>query len=149
MCGRIVFAEAPQYQVVVCVVLRVPDRYVLEQTTVFAQDAVSLGVHRPAAPVHGPCTAILQLRRVPWEEVAGHVLQYLLLQGCCNPLVPLPLLCCSMGGVEIAYHHQRGPPRPLGNDRNDALYGQGVVWGQVAPHNIPPPVQQAGMPITP
>ena len=89
MCGRLVSAEAHQYQVVVRVVSHVPNHNVLEQTTLFAQDAVSLGVHHPAAPVHGLCTAILQLRHVPWEEMAGHVLQDLLLQTFYNTLVPV------------------------------------------------------------
>ena len=70
--------EAPEDQVVVCVVPCIPDRYIPEQTTVSAQYVVGLGAHLPAAPVHVPYAAVLKPRRVSWKEVAAHVLQYLL-----------------------------------------------------------------------
>ena len=110
MRGRL-GSEAPQDQVVVYVMLRVPDRYVLEPTTVCAQDVVGPGANLPDAPVYGPCTAILQPWLVPWEELATHVFQALLRQGYCNPLVPLPALWCGKVGVEISNHHQRSTPR--------------------------------------
>ena len=59
MCARRSSAEAPQDQVVVCVVPYVPDRYVLEHTAVCAQDLVGPGAHLLAALVHGPFAAIL------------------------------------------------------------------------------------------
>ena len=95
MRGRLGSAEEPQDQVVLCVVLHVLECYILEQTTVYAQDEVGPGAHLPPAPEHGPYAAILQPRLVPWEEVVAHVLQALLLQGCCNPLIPLPHIWCG------------------------------------------------------
>ena len=74
---RLGSAEAPQDQVVVCVVSLVPDRYVLEQTIVYAQDVVV------------PRETIPQPWLVPCEEVFDYVLQALLFQVCCNPLVLL------------------------------------------------------------
>ena len=78
MCGRRGSTEAPQEQVVVCVVTCILEHYVLEQTTVYAQDVVGPGAQLPAAPVHGPCAVVIKPRLVPWEEVAAHVLQALL-----------------------------------------------------------------------
>ena len=49
MRGRRGSTEATQDQVVVCVVTCVPDRHVLEQTTVYAQDVVGPGAHLLAA----------------------------------------------------------------------------------------------------
>ena len=140
MRGRRGSAEAPQYQVVVRVMPCVPACHVLEQTTVCAQDVVGPGAHLPAAPVHGPRSAVLQPRLVLWEEVSAHVLQYLLRHGRCNPLIPLPVLWRVQVSVEIADHQQRGPPGPLADGREDVLYFRGVIWGQVAPYNKPPPV---------
>ena len=102
--------EAPQKQVVVCVVSRVLDQYVLEQTTVSVQDVVGTGEHLPSAPELGPCVAILQPRLVTWEEVDTHVLQVILRQGHCNPFVLLSALWCGQVSVEIFNHQQRAPP---------------------------------------
>ena len=102
MRGRSGSAESPQDQVVFRVVPCVPYCYILQQTNVCAQDVVGPGAHLPAAPVHVPCVAILQPQFVPWEELADHVLQALLCQGRCNPLVSLQV------GVETAVHQQRG-----------------------------------------
>ena len=101
MCGRRGSIEEPQEQVVVCVVTCILERYVLEQTTVCAQDVVGPGAHLPAAPVNGPCAVVIKPRLVPWEKVAAHVLQALLHQGRCNTLVPIPDLWCGQVGVEI------------------------------------------------
>ena len=95
MRGRRGTAEAPQDQAVVRVFPCIPDRYILEQTTVYAQYVVGLGVHLPSAPVHGPCLAILQTQLVLWEEVAARVLQALLRQVRFNPLVLPPSLWCG------------------------------------------------------
>ena len=77
--------------------------------TVCAQNVVNLGANLPTAPVHGPYAAILQPRLVPWEEVDTHVLQALLFQGLCYPLVPLPALWRGQVGVEISGHQKRCP----------------------------------------
>ena len=108
MNGRCGSTEAPQDQVWVRVVPCVQYRYVLKQMIVCAQDVVGPGAHLPAAPVHGPCAAILQPRLVPWEEVAACALQALLHQVRCNPLTPLLSLWCNQIGVEIANHQKRG-----------------------------------------
>ena len=112
----------------------------MEQTTVCAHDVVGPGAHLPAAPVHGLCMAVLQPRLVPWEEVSDRVIQALLLQDCCNPLILLPALWYSQLGVEISDHHNCGPLGPLADGRNNVLYGRGIVWGKVAPHNVALPV---------
>ena len=104
MRGRNGYMEAPQDQAVVCVVPCVLDHYVLEQTTVCAHNVVGKGAHLPAAPVHGPCVAVLQPRLVLWEEVADHVLQYFLRHGRHNPLVLLPALWRGQVGIEIDDH---------------------------------------------
>ena len=101
MRGRHVSAEEFQGQLVVCVMPCVLDLYVLEQTNVCDQDIIGPGAHIPAAPMHDPCTAVLQPRLLLREEVAAHVLQYLFCHGICNPLVPLPSLWCNQVGVEI------------------------------------------------
>ena len=119
---RLGSAEAPQDQLVVRVVLRFLERYVLEQMNVYAQDEVGPGAHLPPAQVHGPCAEI-----VLWEEVDAHVFQSLLHQGCCNPLVPLSDLWCGKVGVEIADHQKSGPLGPLANGCDGILYGQYVV----------------------
>ena len=137
MHGRRGSVEAPQDQLLVRVVPCVPYRYVLEQTTICAQGLVGLGAHLLAALAHGPYAAILQPRLVPLEKVVSHVLQALLRQCHCNPLVPLLALWCGQVGDEIAKHQKCVPLGPLANGRNDFLYGLGVVWGQVAPHDIP------------
>ena len=118
MRSRHASAKAPQYQVIICVVPCVPDRYVLEQTTVCAQDVVGPGEHLLAA-----CAAVLQPRLVLWEEVADHVLQAFLRQDRSNPPVPLPDLRCSQVSVKIADHQHRAPPGLLANGCNDVLYG--------------------------
>ena len=105
--------ETRQDQVVIYVVLHVLYQYVLEQTTVCVQDVVGPVAHIPAALAHGPCVAILQLRLLPWEEVTAHVLQVLLLQGRCNPLIPLLAIWCGQVGVEITKHQQCAPRGPL------------------------------------
>ena len=74
MRGRHSYMEAPQDQVVFCIVSCLPDRYILEHMTVCAHDVVGPGAHLPDDPVHGPCAAVLQPWIVPWEEVAAHVL---------------------------------------------------------------------------
>ena len=79
MRGRYSSAKAPQDQVVIHVVPCVPDRYVLEQTTVYAHDVFGPGAHLPTASVHVSCAAVLQSRLVLLEEVSAHVLQALLL----------------------------------------------------------------------
>ena len=104
MRNRRGYAEAPQDQVVVRVVPCAPYFYFLEHTTVSAQDVVGLGAHLPAAPVHGPCAVVLQLRLVSWEEVAAYVFHSTLRHGLHNPLVPLLSLWCGQVGVEITVH---------------------------------------------
>ena len=74
MRGRRGSREAPQNQVMVRVVLRVPDRHIMEQTTKCAQDVVGTGSHLPSTSVHGPCLAVLQSRLMPWEEMSAYVL---------------------------------------------------------------------------
>ena len=113
--------EVSQDQVVVCVVTCVPDRYILEQTTVCAQDMVSLGAHLPAAPVHGPCVVVLQPQLVLWEKVCAYVLQQLLLHGRRNTLIPILALWRVQVGVEISDQHQCGPLGPLADGRNGII----------------------------
>ena len=48
-----------------------------------------------------------------------------------------PRLWCGQVIVEIFDHQQRGPTGPLDGGSDNILYGQGVIWGQVTPHNIP------------
>ena len=55
-----------------------------------------------------------------------------------NTLVPCPTLLHCQVGVKFANHQQRSPLGPLDDGRNNVLYCQGIVWGQVAPHNVPP-----------
>ena len=100
----------------------VPDRYVLEHTTLCAQYVVGMGVHLPDFPLHGPCADVLQPRLVPWEEVASHILHLLLCHSRCNTLVPLLALWYNQVGVEIAGHQQHAPPGPLADGRDDFLY---------------------------
>ena len=132
--------EALQDQVVVRVVPCVTYRYILEKKTIYVQDVVGPGAHLPAALVHSPCVAILQPQLVQWDKVASHVLQVLLHQGRCNPLVPLPYLWYRKVGVEMANHQQRNPPGSLSDGCDEVLYGRGVVRGQSSPHDIPPTV---------
>ena len=68
--------EAPQDQVVLHVMPGVPDRYILEQTTVCAQYVVGPGAQLPAALVHGPSEAFIQLQ--PGDAVFFLVLKNLL-----------------------------------------------------------------------
>ena len=84
--------------------------------------------------MHEPCAAVLQPRLAPWEEVAVYVLQALLRQGRCNPLVLLLSLWSGQVCFEISNHQQRAPPGPLADYRDDLLYGRVIVWGQVAPN---------------
>ena len=72
----------PKKQVVFCVMPSVPERYVLEQTTVCAQDLASPDKYLLVALVHGPRAPVLQPWLVPWEEVSAHVLQPILRHGC-------------------------------------------------------------------
>ena len=95
--------------------------------------------------MHGPCPTVLQPRIVPWEEVYAHVLQPQFWHGLRNLLVPRPYLWHSHVGVEISDHQQRGPLGLLDDCRNNLLYCQGVAWGQVVPHDKPPPVAQRQM----
>ena len=59
--------EKTQNQAVVCVVPCIPDRHVLEHTTVFAQYVVSLGVHLSSTAKSYPHLPIPQPRLAPWE----------------------------------------------------------------------------------
>ena len=71
-CGS---AEETQNQVMVCVVQCIPDRYVLEQTAVCAQDVVSTGEKLPSPEKHAPCPDVPQPRLAPWEEVPNNFLK--------------------------------------------------------------------------
>ena len=44
--------------------------------------------------------------------------------------------------VELSKHQQRGPSEALADDHNNALYGQVVVQGDIAPRDIPLPISQ-------
>ena len=56
-------------------------------------------------------------------------------------VLDVPLRCCQIH-VEVTGHQQRGPMGAVSNGRDDALYGRGVVQGQVAPHDEPSPPPQ-------
>ena len=48
-------------------------------------------------------------------------------------------LQCSQFGVEVPIHQQRIPLGVLANGQYGALYGRGIIWGQLAPNDKPPP----------
>ena len=134
---RCVTTEAPQDQVMVCVVLCIPERHVLEQTTVCAHYVVGPGEHLPSSTANAPHPAVLQPQLLLWEEVSAHVFQPCRCQGCHNLLVPCPPLWCYQVSVKITGHQQCVPLRPLTGGRDDVLYCRGVVWGQVSSHDVP------------
>ena len=131
-------AEATQNQVVVYAVLCVPDGHIMEQTTVCAQDLFGLWAQLPVSAEHAPRPAIPQTWLVPWEEFSAHVLEPRYGHVCQNILIPLSALWRWQLGVEISSHHQHGPPGPLGDGHNDVIYCRGIVWVQIASHDILP-----------
>ena len=51
--------KAPQYHVVICVVPKVPDEYITEQTVVYPEDVVHPGLHLLDMFLHAPGPAVL------------------------------------------------------------------------------------------
>ena len=128
--------EAPQHQVIVRVVPCIPNRQVIGQMTVYAQDLVGPGAHLLSYVEHAPRLAVLQPRLVSWEEVTSHVFQPLCGQGCLNLLFQRSSLLICQLGVKVSGNQQCAPPGPLADGCNDVLYCRDVVWGQVAPHGV-------------
>ena len=42
--------------------------------------------------------------------------------------------------IEVSDHHQTHPLGELADGRGDALYGRGLVWGNIEPHKMPLPL---------
>ena len=118
--------------------LCVQDHHVMEQMTVCDQDAVGPGEHLLASTAHAPRPPVLQPRFLPWEEVPAQIFQARHGHGRRNLLIPRPPLWRCKVGVKIADHQYHRPLGPLSDGREGVLYCQGVVWGQVAPHDVPP-----------
>ena len=130
-------AEATQNQVVVCVVMCVLDCHVLDQTMVYAQDVVGMGVHLLSPAEHAPHITVLQPGLSPWGEVPTHNLKTCCGHVCCDILVPRSSLWRCQFAVDITGHQQRGLAEMLDDGCNNAIYGQGNVSGQIAPQHIP------------
>ena len=67
--------EATHKQAVVCVVPRIPDRHILEQTMAYAKDVLGLGVHIPSPVEHAPRPVVPETWLVPLEEFTTYVLK--------------------------------------------------------------------------
>ena len=78
-----------------------------------------------------------QAQFVLWEEVFAQIFKPRRGHGFRNLLVPRPSLWRYQVGVRIANQQQRAPPGTLAYGPDDVLYCQGVIWGQVSPHNVP------------
>ena len=94
--------EATQNQILECVVPCIPDRHVLEQTTICAHDLVGTGAHLTAPADHVPCTPSPQPRLALWEEMRTHVLQACCGKGRRNHLVTCVSLWNCQSGIEVA-----------------------------------------------
>ena len=47
-------------------------------------------------------------------------------------------LWCHQVDVGASVHQNLGPVGTLADGRDDVIYGRGIVWGQIAPLDIPP-----------
>ena len=63
-----------------------------------------------------------------------HVIQAQFQNGSRDLLVAGVSLCFRQVGFEVTIHQQRRPIGALAGGFNDALYRQGVVRGEVTPH---------------
>ena len=73
---------------------------------------------------------------MPWEEVGAHLLQ----AGCgkvhSNLLIARGSIWILQAYIKVSDHQHLCPTGSLADGRNDVLYGRGVIWGNIAPHEI-------------
>ena len=66
------------------------------------------------------------------------ILRFLSSKGHINILIPRITLWCLQVGIEIAGHQQIGPVGTLADGCKQGLYGQGIIWVNILPCDIPP-----------
>ena len=91
------------------VVSWVPDRHVLEQSTICSKDEIRPGPDLLSIPPNAPYVPILQPRLTLWDEVQAHVLYPRRRKLAHNGITPwCAFLLCKIG-IEVAGQQDIGP----------------------------------------
>ena len=106
----------------VCVVSRVLDGHVLEQSVIYFKDVICPVLDLFYIPLYAPHAPILKPRLTPWEEVQAQVYH-----PCCHNIVRdcLTLWCAfwiQNIGIEFADHQNISPVRSSPDGHSEFLY---------------------------